>query len=78
MPLMGLCIWVVVAWALQMVLTARQSWAAAYGLAMVGAPLLTWLWLDRGAGWTLVGLAVMTIVLRWPLRRAFERMRGVR
>ncbi|WGH79031.1 DUF2484 family protein [Jannaschia ovalis] len=68
MALVGLCLWVVLAAGLQAVLTARQSWPAAYGLMALGAPLLVWLWLSAGPGWAALGLAAMALILRWPLR----------
>lgn len=68
MAVIALCLWVVSAWVLQTVLTARQSWPAAYGLILVGLPILVWVALDDGWWMALVGLLVMGSVLRWPLR----------
>ena len=76
MALIALCLWVVAAWALQVVTTAKQSWPAAYGLIAVGMPLLVWLWLSMGWVWVVVGLGVMASVLRWPLRFAWRWLRG--
>ncbi|MFO6463922.1 DUF2484 family protein [Jannaschia sp. KMU-145] len=70
MALIALCLWVVLAWVLQTVLTAKQSWPAAYGLIAIGLPLLAWLWLSMSPLWALLGLGVMALVLRWPLRYA--------
>lgn len=66
----ALCLWVVLAWGLEQALTARQSWPAAYGLMALGAPLLAWLWIGLGPWWAALGLAVMGLVLRWPVRYA--------
>ncbi|MEL6587270.1 MAG: DUF2484 family protein [Pseudomonadota bacterium] len=80
MALIALCVWVVVAWVLMVILTAKQSWPAAYCLMAVGAPILVWLWLSMSALWAGLGLAVMGLVLRWPviyfgrwLRRVAQR-----
>ncbi|WP_244901243.1 DUF2484 family protein [Jannaschia aquimarina] len=79
MALIALCLWVVLAWILQTVLTARQSWPAAYGLIAVGLPLLIWIGISEGWGWAALGLAVMALVLRWPviyLGRWLRRLMG--
>jgi hypothetical protein len=75
--LVALCLWVVVAWLLMVSLTARQSWPAAYGLIVAGAPLLFWLWSSQGWVATLFGLFVMGTVLRWPLRYVWRCLRGL-
>ncbi|MEM9797383.1 MAG: DUF2484 family protein [Pseudomonadota bacterium] len=67
MALIALCLWVVVAWLLMVTLTAKQSWPAAYCLIAVGVPILVWLWTSTGPFWALLGLAVMGLVLRWPV-----------
>ncbi|WP_298433937.1 DUF2484 family protein [uncultured Jannaschia sp.] len=76
MALIALCLWVVLAWVLQTVLTARQSWPAAYGLIACGLPLVAWLWLSMSALWALLGLGVMALVLRWPLRYAVRWLKA--
>ncbi|MEM8822514.1 MAG: DUF2484 family protein [Pseudomonadota bacterium] len=77
MALIALCLWVVLAWILMVVLTAKQSWPAAYGLIAIGAPLLVWLWVSLGPGWAALGLAVMMLVLRWPVRYLGRWLRGL-
>lgn len=67
MALIALCLWVVLAWLLQTVLTARQSWPAAYGLIGLGVPLVVWLGVSMGWLWAGLGAAVMLLVLRWPV-----------
>ncbi len=67
MALIALCLWVVLAWLLMLVLTAKQSWPAAYGLMAIGAPILVWIWISVGPLWAALGLAVMMLVLRWPV-----------
>ena len=68
MPLIALCLWVVAAWVAMVTLPGRRSWPAAGVLAVAGAPILVWLataspWLGA------LGLLVMALILRWPLRR---------
>lgn len=67
MPFIALCLWVVLSWVLQTVLTARQSWPAAYGLIAIGVPIVIWLGWSAGWLWALLGVAVMMLVLRWPV-----------
>jgi hypothetical protein len=67
MALIALCLWVVVAWVLMVTLSARRSWPAAYGLIAVGVPLAIWLGLSMSVWWALLGVAVMALVLRWPV-----------
>ncbi|CTQ32394.1 DUF2484 family protein [Jannaschia rubra] len=73
----GLCLWVVAAWVLMVTLRGRQTWYAAGGLIVTGVPLLVWLGRSMGAGWLLVGVAVLALVLRWPLRYALRWARGL-
>jgi hypothetical protein len=74
--LIALCLWVVVAWAASLALSAPRTWPAAYALMVAGAPILAWLWVDRGPVWAVLGLAVMALVLRWPLRYGLRWLRG--
>jgi hypothetical protein len=74
------CIWVIAAWFLSVVLSAKQSWPAAYGLIAAGVPILFWLGLSAGWGTAAVGFIVGCLVLRWPviyagrwIRRRFRR-----
>ena len=81
MALVALCLWVVVAWLLMVTLTAKQSWPAAYVLIAVGVPIVVWLGLAMGAALALLGVAVMMLVLRWPVRyglRWIARKLGMR
>ncbi|SDZ12205.1 Protein of unknown function [Jannaschia faecimaris] len=67
MALIAICLWVVSAWLLMVSLTAKQSWPAAYGLIAVGVPIVIWLGWSMGWLWAAGGVAVMMLVLRWPL-----------
>ncbi|MEM7711029.1 MAG: DUF2484 family protein [Pseudomonadota bacterium] len=77
MALIALCLWVVVAWLLMVTLTSKQSWPAAYALITLGVPLVVWLWLSLGPGWAALGLVVMVLVLRWPVRYFGRWLRGL-
>ena len=77
MPLIGLCLWVLLAAVAQAVTTAQQSWPAAYSLMALGAPLLAWLWVAEGPAWAALGLAAMALVLRWPVRYGWRWVRRV-
>ncbi|CTQ50236.1 DUF2484 family protein [Jannaschia donghaensis] len=76
MAFIALCLWVVVAWLLQVVLTAKQSWPAAYGLIVLGVPIVIWLTWSGGWVWGTVGAAVMLLVLRWPVIYLGRWIRG--
>ena len=77
MALIALCLWVVGAWVLMVTLTAKQSWPAAYGLIAVGVPLTIWLGWSMGWLWALLGVTVMALVLRWPLRYFGRWLKGL-
>lgn len=76
MPLIALCLWIVLAWLLMVVLTARQSWPAAYGLIAIGLPVVVWLGWSMGWFWAGVGAGVMLLVLRWPVIYLGRWLRG--
>lgn len=76
MALIALCLWVVVAWVLMLMLTARQSWPAAYVLIAVGVPIVIWVGWTMGAGWAGLGAGVMALVLRWPLIYLWRWLKG--
>lgn len=61
------CSWIVLAWVLSVVLTAKQSWPAAYGLIAAGLPILIWLGLSMGWTAAAIGFVVGSVVLRWPV-----------
>lgn len=77
MALVALCLWVVVAWILMVTLTAKQSWPAAYGLIAVGVPLVFWMGWSMSVWWALLGVAVMALVLRWPVRYFGRWLKGL-
>lgn len=66
-PFIAACLWVVLAWVLSVVLTARQSWPAAYGLIAVGVPIALWLGWTFGIGAGVLAVLVGCLVLRWPV-----------
>lgn len=67
MAVIALCLWVIVAWVLSLVLTAKQSWPAAYVLIAAGVPILWLLWVQIAPWAALGGFVVGCVVLRWPV-----------
>ncbi|MBK5945850.1 hypothetical protein CCR83_05140 [Rhodobacter veldkampii DSM 11550] len=73
--LISACCWALAA-SLIALAPARIHWPAAYGLVVVGVPVLGWVTYDHGP-W--VGLVVMIAgmsVLRWPVIYLIRRLRG--
>lgn len=77
MALIALCLWVVTAWLAMITLKARQTWIAAGFLIVTGLPIIVWLGWSMGWGWTLLGLSVVALVLRWPVIHAGRWLRRV-
>jgi hypothetical protein len=61
------CLWVVVALVLALLPSKRNHWPAAYGLIVVGVPLLGYVTYENGPMIGLVCLAAGASVVRWPL-----------
>ncbi|SFJ53714.1 DUF2484 family protein [Jannaschia pohangensis] len=77
MAVIAMCLWVIVAWVLMLVLSAKQSWPAAYVLIAFGVPIVIWLGLSMGAVWAIGGAVTMGLVLRWPLRYFLRWLKGL-
>jgi len=60
------CLWAVTASAAA-ALPSRLHWPAAYGLILLGIPLLGFVTYENGPVWGLLGLAGGVSVLRWPV-----------
>lgn len=60
------CLWAVVASAIGM-MPRRVHWPAAYGLIVVGIPLVGFVTLENGPFWGLLALAAGVSVLCWPV-----------
>lgn len=71
------CLWVVVATAIAM-LPRRIHWPAAYGLIVLGIPLVGWVTYQNGAIFGLIALGAGVSVLRWPVIHLFRWLRGNR
>ncbi len=69
------CLWVLVA-AVAGASPRRYHWRAAWVLIATGIPLLGFVTLQVGPVWGLVCLAAGASVLRWPLIRLSQRLRG--
>ncbi|MGJ8623269.1 MAG: DUF2484 family protein [Yoonia sp.] len=66
-PLLAIGLWVVVAFALSAIPSSDKHWRLAYGLIVVGLPLLIWIFWRHGVLFGLIGLVAGCLVLRWPL-----------
>lgn len=75
LSLTAACLWVVLA-ALIMLMPRRFHWGGAYVLAATGVPLLGWVTWTNGPFWGLLCLLAGASVLRWPLVRLAQRVRG--
>lgn len=67
LSLVGACLWVVLAFVMQVIPSNDNHWRRAYVLIGIGIPLLIWIVSQNGL---VVGLLVFLTgasVLRWPL-----------
>ena len=60
-------VWLVAANVIAMLPSRDHHWRAAYGLIIIGIPLVGWVTAQSGPIWGLLILAAGTSVLRWPL-----------
>jgi hypothetical protein len=70
------CVWAVVS-VLAAMMPQRFHWPAAWVLIATGIPILGFVTWQAGPVWGLICLAAGASVLRWPLLRADQRLRGV-
>ncbi len=75
-PLILACLWAILACLVAMG-PQRYHWPAAWALIATGIPLLGYVTLVLGPIWGLILMAAGASVLRWPLIRAGQRMRGL-
>lgn len=68
------CLWLIVANVIAMTPSRDHHWRAAYGLIVVGIPLLGLVTWQAGPIWGLLLLAAGASVLRWPVLRAFRHL----
>jgi len=69
-------IWLVAANLIAMFPSRDNHWRAAYGLILVGIPLLGWVTYQNGPVWGLLILAAGASVLRWPLVYLWRWIKG--
>jgi hypothetical protein len=62
------CIWAILANVIAMLPAHKAHWPAAYGLIVVGVPLLGFVTYENGPWIGLIVFAAGASVLRWPLR----------
>ena len=67
LSLLAICLWVVLAFVMQIIPSNDNHWRRAYVLIGVGLPLLIWVTLRSGPLMGVLGLVVGAMVLRWPL-----------
>ncbi|MBE0413553.1 DUF2484 family protein [Yoonia sp.] len=65
--LLGLCLWVVLAFVLAMIPSRDNHWRRAYVLIAIGVPLLVWVTWTGGIWYGVLGLVAGGSFLRWPL-----------
>ncbi len=68
-------LWIVLANVIAMFPSRRNHWPAAYGLTVIGVPLLGWVTYQNGPFVGLLALVAGASILRWPLIRLGRRMR---
>lgn len=73
--LIAACLWAVLA-TLVALGPRRFHWPAAWGLIVLGVPLLGWVTYENGPLWGLALLAGGASVLRWPVIYLFRAIRG--
>ncbi|MEM8580916.1 MAG: DUF2484 family protein [Pseudomonadota bacterium] len=61
------CVWFVVAIVIAFLPSKKNHWPQAYGLMVLGAPILIWVFLEVGPVIGLVVLAGAMSILRWPV-----------
>ena len=62
------CLWLIAANVIGMFPTRHKHWPAAYGLIVLGTPLLVFVVWQNGIWVGLVVLLAAASVLRWPVR----------
>ena len=71
------CLWLIIANLAGMLPSRDRHWRAAGALIVIGIPLLGWITWTCGPLWGLLFLAGGASVLRWPLIRLAQQMRGL-
>jgi hypothetical protein len=62
-------LWLIAANVIAMLPSRDHHWRVAYGLIVIGIPLLGWVTMTGGVWWGLAFLLAAGSVLRWPLIR---------
>jgi hypothetical protein len=60
-------LWLIAANVIAMFPSRDHHWRTAYGLILLGIPLLGWLTYEHGVWWGLIFLFAAGSVLRWPV-----------
>ncbi len=72
------CLWVVAAALLAAVPSRDNHWRRAYGLIVVGVPILGYVTYQNGPWWGLIALLAGASILRYPLKHGLARLRRVK
>lgn len=70
--LVGICLWVLLAFVMAVVPSTDNHWRRAYVLMAIGFPLLIWVTLTGGIWYGLLGLIAGGSFLRWPVYFLFR------
>ena len=71
------CIWVLVAQLIAFLPSRDKHWRAAYGLMIVGLPLLVFVYVENGILLAIVMLFAGASILRWPVYYGFLKVRKI-
>lgn len=74
--LVAACLWAIAANLAAMVPSRRNHWPQAFVLIATGIPILGWVTWANGPFWGLAVLAAGASLLRWPIFRLWQRLRG--
>jgi hypothetical protein len=78
LSLAAACLWAIIANVLAVLPSADNHWRRAWGLIVVGIPLLGWVTYQNGPVIGFVVMAAGASVLRWPLLFALRRLGNLR
>ncbi|WP_342076199.1 DUF2484 family protein [Yoonia sp. SS1-5] len=65
--ILAICLWVLLAFVMQLIPSNDHHWRRAYVLIGLGIPLLIWVTWQSGPWIGALGLLIGGMVLRWPL-----------
>jgi predicted branched-subunit amino acid permease len=75
--LIGISLWVVLAFVMAVLPSSDHHWRRAYVLIALGLPLLVWVTWQGGVWALVIGLVAGCAVLRWPLYYLWRYLRRI-